>query len=115
MASLPTTKTPIRATRNTVNTRVLEAQFGDGYTTRAGDGINTIVETWNVEWAALDSTSSAEIISFLEARGGYESFTWTPPGSSTQKKFICKQWSETHPGNSLKNISATFNQVFDLS
>ena len=111
---LPTTVDPIRATKPVTNTRILQAPFGDGYTQRAGDGINTIIQRWTVEWNCLDSTSSDELIDFFEARGGYESFLWTPPGDSREKKFVCKQWTETHPGNSKKGLTASLEQVFDL-
>ena len=111
---LPTTVTPVRSTSPSTNTRILQAQFGDGYTQRAGDGINTVIQKWDVQWVNLDSTDSDELIDFFEARGGYESFRWIPPGSSLYQKFICKQWSETHPGNSKKNLNASFDEVFDL-
>jgi len=114
MATFPSTVTPVRATQPSVTARTLQAQFGDGYSQRAGDGINTIVDEWDVQWNALDQTNADEIIDFLEARGGYESFEWTPPGESVEKKYVCKQWNKSFPGASLTNISAKFQQVFDL-
>lgn len=114
MATFPNPVEPSLATGKKVDTRILIADFGDGYSQRASDGINTLKDTWSVEWNCLDSTSYNEINSFLEARAGWESFEWTPPGESVEKKFICKQWGVSHPGNSKYVISATFNEVYDL-
>jgi phage-related protein len=110
----PTTVLPIRATAPQITARVLQANFGDGYNQRVNDGINNINEQWDVQFAALDQTNAAEIIDFLEARGGYQSFLWIPPGESTYKKYICKEWNKSFPGASLTNISAKFMRVFDL-
>ena len=104
---------PTRASSKAVKTRTLVANFGDGYTSRAGDGIHTIKEEWSVQWAGLDATSANTIISFLEAKEGYEAFAWTGFRESSPKKYICKEWNESYHGNSLTSISATFEQVFD--
>lgn len=105
--------TPTRATGKTTQTRNLVADLGDGYTQRAGDGINTIKEMWSVEWSALDTTTANTLISFFEAREGYINFLWTPFRQSSPRKFICKSWSESFSGNSLTNVSAEFEEVFD--
>jgi phage-related protein len=115
MATFPNPVNPSIATSRTVEARTLEAGFGDAYTQRAGDGINTIRDSWDVEWTCLDSTAYTEINSFLEARQGFESFEWTPPGESVEKKYICKMWNIAHLGNSKYRLNATFNQVFDLA
>jgi phage-related protein len=114
MAAFPTTVTPVKSSGKKTSSRIIEAQFGDGYTQRAGDGINTVVDTWNLEWNCLDSTSYLEMVNFLKARGGYESFTFIPPGESSSKKFTCKEWSTSHPGNSKYILTADFLEVFDL-
>jgi len=105
--------TPTRATSKSTETRNLVADLGDGYTQRGGDGVNTTKEVWSVQWAALDATTADTLISFFEARQGYINFEWTPFRQSSAKKFICKTWSESFPGNSLTNVSAEFIQVFD--
>ena len=115
MATFPNTVSPIRSSNKQTETRVLEANFGDGYSQRAADGINNVIDVWSLEWVALDSTNYQEIETFLRDRGGWDSFDFTPPGESTSKKFVCKQWNTSHHGNNLYSISATFRQVFDVA
>ena len=106
---------PTRSSSKATETRVLIADLGDGYTQRAGDGINTLKEMWSVEYTCLDQTNANELIGFLEDQGGYLNFTWTPPGESEELKYICKTWSVSHQlGNSKKILNAEFEQVFDL-
>jgi phage-related protein len=43
---------PTRASSRSVTPRFLMAPFGDGYSQRSGDGIQTIKEEWSV-WIKL--------------------------------------------------------------
>jgi len=107
--------TPSRATSKATETRTLIADLGDGYQQRAGDGINTVKQHWNVDWTCTDSTDANTLIAFFEEREGYINFEWTPFRESTPRKFICIAWAETFIGNSKTQISATFEEVFDQS
>ncbi len=111
MASLPIE--PTKSSSRNVETRFLQADLGDGYTQRAGDGIQTVIESWNVTFEALDQTTADTLIAFFEDLDGYQKFEWTPFRQSVEKKFICPTWSEGYPGNSLTSVQATFQQVFD--
>jgi len=33
------------------------------------------------------------VYNFLKARGGVESFDWTPRGELSPRKFVCRKWS----------------------
>jgi len=96
--------------------KVLEAEFGDGYTQRAADGINHIRETWDVQWNNLDKVDAFIIIDFLKARGGWDAFYWTPPRQDVAKIWTCKQWTgpTPTPGDNLYNVKAVFREEFDL-
>ncbi len=104
---------PTRASNRTVTPRFLRADLGDGYDQRAGDGIQTIKEEWSVTFEALDQTNADTLVAFFENLEGYQKFEWTPFRQTTEKKFICSDWSESFPGNSLTRVQATFTQVFD--
>lgn len=96
--------------------RVRTASFGDGYSQSAADGINNKQTSWSVSIIGVKGGSCANIvnidnvISFLDARAGYQSFTWTPPGGS-QGKYISEQYTITKAG-SLFTVSTTFTEVF---
>ena len=106
---------PTRSTNRTVTPRFLRADLGDGYDQRSGDGIQTIKEEWSVTFEALDQTNADTLIAFFEDREGYVNFDWIPFRQSVAKKFICTDFSESFPGNSLTTVTATFQQVFDRS
>lgn len=95
-------------------TRTLVAEFGDGYTQRAGDGLNGIAKQVSVTWNALQTADADTIIAFFEARGGFEMFEWTPPRGNTALKWIVTEWQLVPLDSALDAISATFVQVFDL-
>lgn len=90
--------------------RVRAAGFGDGYSQRVGDGINNSPRSWALRFTRM-SADIQEIIAFLRARGGAESFDWTPPGGPSGK-WICKSWSRVFHGNEVMGVTATFEEVF---
>lgn len=70
---------PSVSTSSKTDFRVLEAQFGDGYSQRIQDGINTETAQWNVFWnqKALEIIGALQL--FLSTLGGVELFYWEPP------------------------------------
>ncbi len=60
--------------------RILEVRFGDGYSQRMLDGINTIQDSWQLSFKNRTLIEVRKITAFLEARKGVTSFTWVPPG-----------------------------------
>jgi phage-related protein len=96
----------------TVKPRVLMAQFGDGYSQRVADGINTQPEEWSLTFSARTPTERDVILSFFEARGGWDDFDWTSPAGTTGK-FICSEWGYAPNSAASNTITATFKQVFD--
>ncbi|MGI0119683.1 phage tail protein [Zooshikella sp. RANM57] len=95
--------------------RVLEANFGDGYTQRAADGINNIRDTWSVTWENRDTADIFTLVKFLKARGGFQAFYWTPPGEVEPRKWICKAFDGPTPaGPDTYTLEASFKEVFEL-
>ncbi len=94
--------------------RVTRADFGDGYTQRSADGLNNTPRTLNLTWELNSASEIATIETFLRARGGAETFDYTPPSESVQLKWTCGGFTKT-PGNGLySTLTAVFNQEFDL-
>jgi phage-related protein len=88
-------------------------QFGDGYEMRTVWGENQDPKLWQLVWRNISETDSDTIEAFFEARKGQESFDWTPLGSSSSKKWICKGWTKTISYLNRATIQATFLQVFE--
>ena len=75
--------------------RVMVTAFGDGYEQRTQFGINANPQKWSLTFKArLDAEANA-IDAFLQARGGLQSFFWTPPGQTVALKFVCRKWSKS--------------------
>lgn len=93
--------------------RILMTDFGDGYRQRAADGINPIKESWDLEFTN-ETADIDDIEDFLVARGGWESFTWTPSGELVAKKWSCQEWNRVKVGSGVDTLTCTFNREFDL-
>ena len=94
--------------------RTLSADFGDGYSQRLGDGLNTTIETWNLKWSVLTTAEKDVIVNFLDEREGYKAFNYTMPTESTSKKWICKSYKAEPLQPGLFSITASFERVYDL-
>ena len=110
MATFPAI-TPSYGLRKSSSPNVRQVQFGDGYSMRTVFGINQDLKMYSPSWKNISETDADTISTFLEARGGQESFDWTPPGEGSSSKFICQKWSKSIPYLNRATISATFEEV----
>jgi phage-related protein len=92
---------------------VSTVRFGDGYEQRNQFGMNTQRQNWPLTFANREASEADEIDAFLTARGGAESFEWTPPDADEPLVFVCRQWRKRFQKYNLWTITATFEQVFD--
>ena len=107
------TWTPTYIVNKSIMPRIRITEFGDGYTQRAGDGLNTQRQEWSLEFIS-DSTTTNAIEAFLIETGGVDSFTWTLPGQSTPLKFRYMEYEKSPAGPFAYLITTTFRQEFDL-
>lgn len=82
-----------------------------GYEQRSADGINISPKKFSVEFLGLRDSKADDLISFLRATKGVNSFDWTPPNESSGK-YVCRTFGRSKPELNVNNISATFEQVF---
>jgi phage-related protein len=94
--------------------RLQIAQFGDGYDQRIPDGINFIRRAWTLRWAPITPEAADAIEQFLVARGGYQSFWWTPPRYLQPVRVRCPKWIRTEDQWNASGIEAGFFESFDL-
>lgn len=89
--------------------KVHVAQFGDGYSQRTRDGINSMMEVWDLKFtggvALLESINQ-----FLRDRGGADAFLWVTPEEKTIY-VTCAGWQRSREKGVLVSISAKFQQV----
>jgi phage-related protein len=110
------TYTPEYPPSETSAPRVRRTQLGDGYEHRIRFGLNTDLKSWRLEFRRRSETETTGIRNFLQARGGSESFTWTPPFfSAVAGQYVCEQWEIVAEAHNIYNITATFRQVAEPS
>jgi phage-related protein len=93
--------------------KLLEAEFGEGYTQIARQGYNHIRRKMSLRWDALDRTQRDEIMAFFIERGGDQTFWWQVHDEPEPSKWICKDFSSEHPDGIYK-ISAEFLESFEF-
>ena len=103
------------ATSIDVAFRALRADFGDGYSQEAGDGINTRREAWRISaaghWTDGSGMPVKAMSEFLDRQGGFKAFQWETPLGQT-KLFKCRAgYSLSHEGAGNFKLSATFEEV----
>ena len=112
------TFTPVRlpdeGTRNSPKIRVLRAEFGDGYTQSAPDGLNHILRSISLKWSKLTPTQANTILDFMVGKGGFTPFYYTPSDELVALKWTCPSWTDTKSKGGLVDVSVTLNQSFTL-
>ena len=92
--------------------KIITVQFGDGYKSRNTFGLNQNPKSYNLSFV-FSVADGYKILDFLDKRAkNAESFTFTPPATSTARKFICEKYSRTNVYLNRVTISATFEEVF---
>lgn len=114
MATLPDIPASY-STAGTTDFRILEAPFGDGYSQRASDGLNSVQRIWNIVWTARPDADIDSLYDFLVGLLGYDKFQWTAPDESTERDWVCKKpLNKTPITAGYSTLKAVFEEVFDL-
>lgn len=92
--------------------RVRVFRAADGYEHRIRFGLHTDAKEWSLTFSNRTDAERDDIVGFLEARGAYESFNWTPPRGSAGK-YVCDDWQVTLSNCNNNQIQAKFREVFE--
>ncbi len=105
---------PISFSSNgSVNMRVLEAQFGDGYNQRAADGLNSISTDWSLVWTARPDADITILTDFFRSKFGFEIFLFTPP-NDIERQYVCKDYKPTPTADGFSSLTAKLEEQFDI-
>ena len=91
---------------------VRRARFGSGYEQVGSLGINQNPKSFTLTYNLSESESDT-VEAFLDARGGTEKFTFTPPSESSSIKVRCASWNKTMTTKGRVELTTTFVQVFE--
>jgi phage-related protein len=106
------TYTPSFEATESSKPRARKFQAGDGYEQRVTFGLHTNPKEWGLVFSNRDDTERDTILAFLDARGGVESFDWTPP-RGTAGKYVCEEWQTTLSNCNNNQIRAIFREVYE--
>lgn len=101
--------------RVSTSQRSIISRFGDGYSQRAADGLNSKIQEWSISWTAVTASNRDIITAALDAVGSWDYLTWQSPIDVAVKRYIM-----TPEGYSIDFfgdryiISCNIMQVFDL-
>lgn len=71
---------------------VQSVSFGDGYTQRRPDGINTVRRKWSLNWSLLERTQKDTLVNFALSKKGVYAFYWTIPDSDETVRVVCAKY-----------------------
>lgn len=94
--------------------KVLMAEFGDGYSQRAAEGINNDPAMREFSWTNLDEDEKDVIDEFFTARNGWQSFFYDHKNAGNPLVYICKKWAVVDVDYNTYTVTASFQQVYDL-
>lgn len=86
------------------------SEFGSDKERRVKIGSQHIRRMWSLSFENRASTTADAIEAFLAARGGLESFDWTPPQGSSGK-WVCDEWSSSPTSPNTRTVNCTFREV----
>lgn len=104
---------PDGGTQDKPEWKVLKAEFGDGYTQMAPDGINPIRRVLSLTWSYLTPSQSNPMVAFLQAHIG-QTFLYSPTDEAPEK-WTCEDYTDKRENGGLRTLSITFRQSFNLS
>ena len=90
--------------------KILQASYGDGYEQRVGQGVNNILETWDLRWKNRTLVEANKIVKFFEDQGGVTAFDWYPTGddiASTTTSAATKKLVDTTQYFTSKYLNTT--------
>jgi phage-related protein len=105
---------PSYGSSGTTDFRVLEAPFGDGYSQRAADGLNSQRIFWSLTWENREDADVTTLYNFLADKLGYIAFLWTAPDESIERKWIARSMERTPIAAGYSTLQTEFEEVFDL-
>jgi len=111
--TFPTAILPTQSSSLTTAPNTIETQYGDGYSERAANGINTFLEKWSLTFI-LSTADYTTVNNFLTARGGYDAFNWTNPITGVAGIYVCTKWNTHLMSGGWYSLTTTFQEVTDI-
>jgi len=100
---------------------ILSAPMGDGYVQRAGNGINSRSDRWNLtargmfglppQACGMIGQDIDGILGFIDRHQGYKAFQWTAP-DGTDAWWYCLGVAKVKEATNVMSLQFTFNRTY---
>lgn len=94
--------------------KVRRVQFGDSYSQRARDGMNSTPQQWKLNWSKISDADAEMLRLFFERMAGVDVIEWKPYNQTDTLKWTANDWSGQPSGWMVQDCSITLTQEFDL-
>lgn len=94
--------------------KVIRAQYGDGYSARKTDGINSVPQIWNLRWDNIPEATAEDLRVFFQGLAGVGIVDWQPYGQPASLKFTASKFKSRPTGYLTASCSVQLEQEFDL-
>jgi|TARA_B100001094_G_scaffold30140_1_gene25102 phage-related protein len=99
--------------------RVRSAKFGDGYEQRAKSGLNSIDETFTLNFVNRTKATIDDLNKFFDDKAGVTSFNFTIPDTDNTTttgektiRVVCSEWSTQYSNSDHYSMSASFVRIY---
>lgn len=104
------THVPTWGTQFQIEANAHLAKFGDGYEQATPNGLNNVLEKWNLTFKDIPEATYVAIKAFLKTHKGTTPFQWTTPDGDLLW-FRCRSWSGSPPSYGVRDMTMVFEQV----
>ena len=112
--------TPDKSMTKTSEPKVLAISFGDGYEQRIADGINSLKETYSLNFATRPKADIDDIVLFLDTQKNVSKFLFTMPDTNNTTrtgekdvKVVATNYSLTYDYEDFYSLSLSLKRVFE--
>lgn len=106
---------PVAGTGGSDNYNVLSIDFGDNYSQRMPNGLNSVFEEIDLQWEHLSFAELSSLRAFFKSVKGVTPFLFKLPVETELKTFVnssALNWV-SEPGGFTYSASITLREVFD--
>ena len=110
--------TPDKTMSRSSEPKVLISKFGDGYEQRVTDGINSLQETYSVQFKTRTKEFIDDVVVFLDAQKGVSKFAFRIPesnsgGGEKEIKVVCNTYNTVYEYDNFYTLTATLRRVYE--
>lgn len=109
---------PDKSFKRQIKPKTRIAKFGDGYEQRASIGINSINETYNVNFKTRPKAEVDDVVVFLNSKKGVTAFDYVIPdtnvgGGETTIKVVCESYDVSYDYGDFYSLTTKLRRVYE--